>query len=117
MTCLGARALPRTSACPRLERSIRRVHRSRKGVARASPNLPGPLEEDPILRKAVKDPVAFFGGICAGVLQLEVGENPLREWIQRTAKEANVDLQSLKVEEETRDKEGRESTNGTKKQG
>eukprot|EP00236_Picocystis_salinarum_P003591 CAMPEP_0183825212 /NCGR_PEP_ID=MMETSP0807_2-20130328/1007_1 /TAXON_ID=88271 /ORGANISM="Picocystis salinarum, Strain CCMP1897" /LENGTH=117 /DNA_ID=CAMNT_0026070183 /DNA_START=313 /DNA_END=666 /DNA_ORIENTATION=- len=117
MTCPGARALSRTSASPRPEVSIRRVRRRTEGAAGASPNLPGPLEEDPILRKAVKDPVAFFGGVCAGVLQLEVGENPLREWVQRTAKEANVDLQSLKVEVETRHKEGREGTNGTKKQG
>mmetsp|Transcript_25966 Transcript_25966/g.43527 ORF Transcript_25966/g.43527 Transcript_25966/m.43527 type:complete len:149 (+) Transcript_25966:158-604(+) len=46
--------------------------------------------DDPILKQAVKEPVAFFGGVFAGVLKLEVDDEPLKDWIERTAETAGV---------------------------
>ena len=43
--------------------------------------------------------MAFFGGLFAGLLQLDLSEDPLREWVSRTAEAAGVDLEE-KVEEE-----------------
>jgi len=93
------------------------VRKGKGRAVRAAPKLPGPLEEDPILRKAVKDPAAFVGGLFAGVLQLDVGDNPLREWIERTARDANLDPKSLKRQVVSSTDEGRETTNGTEEQG
>ena len=37
-----------------------------------------------------QEPVAFFGGVFAGVLKLEVEDEPLKDWIERTAETAGV---------------------------
>ncbi|KAL5703351.1 hypothetical protein ACHQM5_028452 [Ranunculus cassubicifolius] len=42
------------------------------------------LFEQPLLKEALKEPVAFFGGLFAGLLRLDLNEDPLREWISRT---------------------------------
>ncbi|KAK1430292.1 hypothetical protein QVD17_12934 [Tagetes erecta] len=56
---------------------------------------------DPILKKAFKEPVAFMGGMFAGVLRLDLKEDPLKEWVARTVEasgivtdEEEVDLES-----------------------
>ncbi|CAL8467528.1 g7066 [Coccomyxa elongata] len=40
---------------------------------------------DPILKQALKEPIAFWGGFVAGVLGLNLEEDPLKTWIKRTA--------------------------------
>eukprot|EP00976_Prorocentrum_cordatum_P071333 1180281-Prorocentrum_minimum.AAC.2 len=46
--------------------------------------------DDPILKQAVKEPVAFFGGVFAGLLKLDVEDEPLKDWVERTAEAAGV---------------------------
>ncbi|CAK0787419.1 hypothetical protein CVIRNUC_010639 [Coccomyxa viridis] len=46
---------------------------------------------DPILKRALKEPVAFWGGFTAGALALNLSEDPLRSWIERTATDAQVE--------------------------
>ncbi|CAN6458265.1 unnamed protein product [Victoria cruziana] len=48
-----------------------------------------PLNE-PILKEAIKEPVAFLGGVFAGLLRLDLSEEPLKEWISRSVEAAGV---------------------------
>ncbi|XP_071691242.1 UPF0426 protein At1g28150, chloroplastic [Rutidosis leptorrhynchoides] len=41
-------------------------------------------EQQLILNKALKEPVAFMGGMFAGLLRLDLNEDPLKEWVART---------------------------------
>mmetsp|Transcript_21580 Transcript_21580/g.41172 ORF Transcript_21580/g.41172 Transcript_21580/m.41172 type:complete len:138 (-) Transcript_21580:338-751(-) len=101
--CLGSCSL-RPSKKP-AKRVLRPTPRS--VVVRASFDAPDPLDdvrqkvkqqlgevakniEDPILKQAVQEPVAFFGGMFAGLLRLEVDDDPLKEWIDRTAEKAGM---------------------------
>mmetsp|Transcript_18870 Transcript_18870/g.52842 ORF Transcript_18870/g.52842 Transcript_18870/m.52842 type:complete len:129 (+) Transcript_18870:47-433(+) len=45
--------------------------------------------EDPILRTAVKEPVAFWGGIFAGALGLNLEEEPLKSFLERSSGQAS----------------------------
>ena len=42
----------------------------------------------------MQEPVAFSGGIVAGLLGLKLEEDPLREWLERTSSGAKVGLSS-----------------------
>ena len=46
--------------------------------------------DDPLLRRALREPVAFFGGVFAGMLGLSVDDEPLREWVDRTSEAAGM---------------------------
>ncbi|XP_057732233.1 UPF0426 protein At1g28150, chloroplastic isoform X3 [Arachis stenosperma] len=47
--------------------------------------------KDPIIQEALKqEPVAFFGGVFAGILRLDLNEEPLKEWITRTVEAAGI---------------------------
>ncbi|CAI5473642.1 unnamed protein product [Closterium sp. Yama58-4] len=64
--------------------------------------LPGPQalldpKSDEILANAIKEPVAFFGGVVAGILRLDLNEEPLRDWVKRTADAAGVAPTSSKI--------------------
>ncbi|XWS50896.1 hypothetical protein CRYUN_Cryun12cG0129500 [Craigia yunnanensis] len=48
-----------------------------------------PNQVPPILKHAVKEPVAFMSGMFAGILRLDLNEDPLKEWVARTV-EASV---------------------------
>jgi hypothetical protein len=37
-----------------------------------------------LIYRALQEPIAFWGGVFAGVLRLNVNEDPLKTWIQRT---------------------------------
>ncbi|KAK9816732.1 hypothetical protein WJX72_004326 [[Myrmecia] bisecta] len=50
---------------------------------------------DPVLRAVVKEPVAFWGGAFAGVLGLDIQEDPLRGWLERTRADAGVPYQMM----------------------
>ncbi|CAL5222408.1 g4767 [Coccomyxa viridis] len=52
---------------------------------------------DPILRRALKEPVAFWGGFTAGALALNLKEDPLRSWIERTAADAKAESAGQEV--------------------
>ncbi|KAF5837426.1 hypothetical protein DUNSADRAFT_4406 [Dunaliella salina] len=45
--------------------------------------------ENPILRTAVKEPVAFLGGIFAGILGLNLEEEPLKSFLERSSGQAS----------------------------
>ena len=58
--------------------------------------------DDPLLRKAMKEPVAFFGGVFAGLLGLSVDEpgSPLTAWVDSTAAAAGVGVEDQRVVDE-----------------
>ncbi|MEW5317104.1 MAG: hypothetical protein WDW38_008432 [Sanguina aurantia] len=48
--------------------------------------------EDPLLRIALQEPVAFFGGLVVGALRLNLTEDPLKGWVDRTAELAGLQV-------------------------
>ncbi|CAA0820987.1 UPF0426 protein - chloroplastic [Striga hermonthica] len=64
-----------------------------RGLGPVMAFFPNPIQE-PILKEALKEPVAFVGGIFAGLLRLNLNEEPLKEWVSRT-----VEASGLSVEE------------------
>ncbi|KAJ8467905.1 hypothetical protein OPV22_030457 [Ensete ventricosum] len=46
--------------------------------------------EDLILKDALKEPVAFMGGVFAGLLRLDLNEDPLRDWISKTVEASGI---------------------------
>ncbi|BBH04256.1 UPF0426 protein, chloroplastic [Prunus dulcis] len=46
--------------------------------------------EEPILREALKEPVAFMGGMFAGLLRLDLNEDPLKDWVSRTVEASGI---------------------------
>ncbi|KAL7138707.1 hypothetical protein ABFS83_09G000900 [Erythranthe nasuta] len=46
--------------------------------------------QEPILKEALKEPVAFVGGIFAGLLRLDLNEEPLKEWVGRTVEASGI---------------------------
>lgn len=38
----------------------------------------------------LQEPVAFLGGIFAGILRLDLEEEPLKEWVTRTVEAAGI---------------------------
>nr|CAB3487719.1 unnamed protein product [Digitaria exilis] len=67
-------------------RTTRRT-RGAPGVVRACFN---PLGDERILREAIKEPVAFLGGVFAGLLRLDLNEDPLKEWVTRTVEASGI---------------------------
>ncbi|OIW07217.1 hypothetical protein TanjilG_02537 [Lupinus angustifolius] len=57
--------------------------------------------QDPVLKEALKEPVAFLGGVFAGVLRLDLNEEPLKDWITRTAEAAGISKEETDAEETT----------------
>lgn len=49
--------------------------------------------------RMAQEPVAFFGGMFAGLLRLEVDDDPLKEWIDRTAEKAGVRVAACFLEQ------------------
>ena len=88
---------PRLRSRPRVDitRPVRSRARTgrRGGVARTSA-LFNPFDpestDDPLLRRALREPVAFFGGVFAGMLGLSVDDEPLREWVDKTSEAAGM---------------------------
>ncbi|KAK6925461.1 hypothetical protein RJ641_009787 [Dillenia turbinata] len=53
-----------------------------------------------------QEPVAFMGGMFAGLLRLDLNEDPLKEWVTRTVEasgitEENVTEEGTQPEEES----------------
>ncbi|KAI4351959.1 hypothetical protein L6164_006257 [Bauhinia variegata] len=57
--------------------------------------------EDPIIKEALKEPVAFMGGMFAGLLRLDLEEEPLKEWVARTVEAAGISEEEIDAEEST----------------
>ncbi|KAK7391828.1 hypothetical protein VNO78_20251 [Psophocarpus tetragonolobus] len=58
-------------------------------------------QQDPIVKEALKEPVAFLGGMFAGILRLDLNEEPLREWVTRTVEAAGISEEEANIEEST----------------
>eukprot|EP00270_Netrium_digitus_P016156 TRINITY_DN575_c0_g1_i2.p1 TRINITY_DN575_c0_g1~~TRINITY_DN575_c0_g1_i2.p1 ORF type:complete len:153 (-),score=32.87 TRINITY_DN575_c0_g1_i2:94-513(-) len=86
--------------------ALRGAHSLRKGGRMRTRTLVLTLvslfnpEEDPIVREALKEPIAFFGGIVAGLLRLDLKEEPLQEWVAKTAEAAGIELKQPGVDED-----------------
>lgn len=63
------------------------IHGRRVSVATACVFDP---TQKPILKEALKEPVAFMGGMFAGLLRLDLNEDPLKEWVTRTVEASGV---------------------------
>ncbi|XP_006652546.1 UPF0426 protein At1g28150, chloroplastic [Oryza brachyantha] len=64
--------------------------RSRRGATGTVRACFNPLGDERILREALKEPVAFMGGVFAGLLRLDLNEDPLKEWITRTVEASGI---------------------------
>lgn len=42
-------------------------------------------ELTPLLRELTQQPVAFLGGLCAGMLRLKLTDEPIKSWLDREA--------------------------------
>ncbi|XP_072957134.1 UPF0426 protein At1g28150, chloroplastic isoform X1 [Typha angustifolia] len=47
-------------------------------------------DQPPIVKDALKEPVAFMGGVFAGLLRLDLNEDPLKEWVSRTMEASGI---------------------------
>lgn len=57
---------------------------------------------NPIVKEALKEPVAFLGGVFAGLFRLDLTDDPLKEWVARTSEAAGLEnMMEPEVEEET----------------
>ncbi|XP_024030838.1 UPF0426 protein At1g28150, chloroplastic-like [Morus notabilis] len=56
-----------------------------------------PIEE-PIVREALKEPVAFLGGVFAGLLRLDLNDDPLKEWVSRTVEASGITTEEIEGE-------------------
>ncbi|GLC74341.1 hypothetical protein PLESTF_001501500 [Pleodorina starrii] len=91
-------ALVRASGAPTPLRAHRRGKLSKPSApTETAPTLPrNPIDAvtdqipDPILRFAVKEPVAFWGGMFAGIFRLSLDQDPLRTWVERTSSQARA---------------------------
>ena len=102
MTALTRSSLPTAStSAPLGSRSRVNIARpthsrsmSKKNTTRVTRAAFNPLDpdstNDPLLKKAMKEPVAFFGGMFAGMLGLSVNDEPLREWVDKTSEAAGM---------------------------
>ncbi|KAI8462983.1 MAG: hypothetical protein J3K34DRAFT_162153 [Monoraphidium minutum] len=69
---------------------LHRCHTLSSAAAALPAFAEGLLPSDPVVRAALKEPVAFFGGVFAGALGLSERDEPLRGWVERTAAQAGV---------------------------
>ncbi|KAL1824798.1 UPF0426 protein At1g28150, chloroplastic isoform X2 [Daucus carota subsp. sativus] len=59
--------------------------------------------DEPILREALKEPVAFLGGLFAGLLRLDLNEDPLKEWISRTVEASGLTAEEVEAKDDEQD--------------
>ncbi|KAK1384119.1 UPF0426 protein, chloroplastic [Heracleum sosnowskyi] len=59
--------------------------------------------DEPILKEALKEPVAFLGGLFAGLLRLDLNEDPLKEWITRTVEASGLTAEDIKANYDAQD--------------
>ncbi|GAY61753.1 hypothetical protein CUMW_212400 [Citrus unshiu] len=76
-------------------------YRNKNGVRAC---FPSPIDE-PILKEALKEPVAFVGGMFAGLLRLDLNDDPLKDWVTRTVEAAGITEEEIKAEDSKSDEE------------
>ncbi|XP_040998889.1 UPF0426 protein At1g28150, chloroplastic isoform X1 [Juglans microcarpa x Juglans regia] len=76
---------------------VRLANYHRKGKIGVKAFFFNPIDE-PILKEALKEPVAFMGGMFAGLLRLDLKEEPLKEWIERTVEASGVTEEEIDAE-------------------
>ncbi|KAL5545263.1 hypothetical protein UlMin_009047 [Ulmus minor] len=54
--------------------------------------------EEPIVKEALKEPVAFMGGMFAGLLRLDLNEDPLKEWVSRNVEASGISKEEIEAE-------------------
>ncbi|KAB5516567.1 hypothetical protein DKX38_017730 [Salix brachista] len=47
---------------------------------------------------AIVEPVAFMGGMFAGLLRLDLKEDPLKEWVTRTVEASGITEEDIDAE-------------------
>ncbi|KAI5394859.1 UPF0426 protein At1g28150, chloroplastic isoform X2 [Lathyrus oleraceus] len=57
--------------------------------------------QDPIIKEVFKEPVAFLGGVFAGILRLDLNEEPLKEWVTRTVEASDISVEETNTEGST----------------
>lgn len=48
----------------------------------------------------MQEPVAFAGGIFAGLLRLDLNEDPLKEWVARTVEASGVTAEEIEASDD-----------------
>ncbi|XP_027367315.1 UPF0426 protein At1g28150, chloroplastic [Abrus precatorius] len=103
--------LPLPMPCTRckLKQEVRLLSRPRIGGMSKSMGFNAPANgvkafffnpaQDPIAKEALKEPVAFLGGMFAGILRLDLNEEPLKEWVNRTVEAAGISEEETNAEE------------------
>ncbi|KAK4479241.1 hypothetical protein RD792_014752 [Penstemon davidsonii] len=71
----------------RMNNSMTKVVRFSSRVRRACLFNPN---QQPILKQALKEPSAFLGGMFAGLLRIDLNEDPLKEWVARTVEASGI---------------------------
>ncbi|KAK2655196.1 hypothetical protein Ddye_008248 [Dipteronia dyeriana] len=66
-----------------------------------------PIDET-IVKEALKEPVAFVGGMFAGLLRLDLEEDPLKEWVTRTVEASWITAEEMDAEATEPDEESPE---------
>eukprot|EP00850_Spirogloea_muscicola_P011806 SM000074S21716 [mRNA] locus=s74:620649:621084:- [translate_table: standard] len=61
------------------------------------------LDEDPLLKEVLQEPIAFFGGLFAGLLRLDLTEEPLRNWLARTSEAAGISTLEIEASQSNED--------------
>ncbi|KAL3835328.1 hypothetical protein ACJIZ3_010064 [Penstemon smallii] len=61
--------------------------------------------QQPILKEALKEPVAFVGGIFAGLLRLDLKEDPLKEWVVRTVEASGITEEEISKTSDVQEQE------------
>ncbi|CAI7889022.1 unnamed protein product [Closterium sp. NIES-53] len=95
--CLASRESSHMRSIPLQLRTPRCEKRQVYWTAIRGPQALLDPKSDEILANAIKEPVAFFGGVVAGILRLDLNEEPLRDWVKRTADAAGVAPASSKT--------------------
>ncbi|ERN10228.1 UPF0426 protein At1g28150, chloroplastic [Amborella trichopoda] len=101
MALLPTNPMAMAKQSPMASFSLKRLRRPESRVLRVKAFL-NPLE-DPVVKEALKEPVAFFGGMFAGILRLDLNEDPLKEWLTRTVEASGImkeDTETEKTESE-----------------
>lgn len=54
---------------------------------------------------SLQEPVAFVGGMFAGLLRLDLNDDPLKDWVTRTVEAAGITEEEIKAEDSKSDEE------------
>ncbi|KAK9057820.1 hypothetical protein SSX86_022658 [Deinandra increscens subsp. villosa] len=81
------------------QKQVRRTSVSCTSNCEAKSFFLNPSDER-ILKKAFKEPVAFMGGMFAGILRLDLNEDPLKEWVTKTVEASGIITDEEELEDQ-----------------